>query len=108
MRAIVSTGIAIQIPPGSIGLLKSVLPVSFKYGIEVGAGVISGDFFPKPIKVMLHNHSNKVTNIPKPCLIAHLLIIPVLTPEVTEIHTDAAISEHVEEDVEEIMNAFLE
>nr|QBK92870.1 MAG: dUTP diphosphatase [Pithovirus LCPAC403] len=77
--------------------MKSEILLSFKYGLEVGAGVISGDSFPNPVRIMLHNHTNITINIPKHTLVAHLLIIPVLTPEVTEIHADVAVLEHVEE-----------
>lgn len=88
-RALVKTGLAIQIPSGSVGLIKSGVALSFNYGLEVGAGIITEGTFPGHVKVMLHNHSRKIISIPKHCPVAQLLIIPMLTPEVVEVHAAA-------------------
>ncbi len=85
LRALVSTGIAIKLPPGTIGLIKSRSELSFKYGIEVGAGVIDFDFFPGHVQILLYNHSNRIVNFKKHSFIAQLFVIPILTPKVIEV-----------------------
>lgn len=80
-RAIISTGIAIQMPsiqqsvqfPFRVyGSIRSRSGLSAKNGIEVGAGVIDSNYTGE-IKVVLHNHSSNVFTASQGTRIAQLV-----------------------------------
>jgi dUTP pyrophosphatase len=56
-RASIPTEISISIPTGYYGRIASRSGLSFKKGIETGAGIIDSDYLGK-ISVLLHNHSD--------------------------------------------------
>lgn len=58
-RVVVSTGIAIQLTPGFRARFHSRSGLSAKHGIEVGAGLIDNSYRGE-LKVVLHNHSDRV------------------------------------------------
>jgi len=81
-RSLVSTGIAIAIPYGYVGLIWPRSGLAAKHGISVDAGVIDSGYR-GPIKVLLTNASTvQHYEINRGDKIAQLLIQPValLTP----------------------------
>ncbi len=75
-----STGIAVKIPEGFVGLIKPRSGFAFSYGVDSMAGVIDSDYRGE-IKVLLTSHNYEI-EIAKGERIAQLLILPVmmLTP----------------------------
>lgn len=86
-RALISTGLTIQIPDGYCGQIWPRSGLSVKYGIETGAGVIDSDYN-GVTHVVLYNHGDNVFEYKRGMRIAQLLIIPVETPPVVEYNAD--------------------
>jgi dUTP pyrophosphatase len=76
---VVSTGIAVQIPKGFVGLIQPRSGLAFNYGIDTLAGVIDSDYTGE-IKVMLTTHDDTSSlYIYKGDRIAQLVIVPCYT-----------------------------
>ncbi|MDB4261386.1 dUTP diphosphatase [bacterium] len=75
-----STGVAVKIPEGFVGLVKPRSGFAFSFGVDSMAGVIDSDYRGE-IKVLLTSHGS-TCGIAKHERIAQLLILPVmmLTP----------------------------
>lgn len=74
----ISTGIAVQIPPGYVGLIQPRSGLAFKYGIDTMAGVIDSDYTGE-IKVLLTRHSDSFSSyhgIKQGDRIAQLIVVP--------------------------------
>ncbi|KAJ4462004.1 putative deoxyuridine 5'-triphosphate nucleotidohydrolase [Paratrimastix pyriformis] len=71
-RLLVPTGIAIALPPETYGRIASRSGLALKNGIDVGAGVIDGDYRGE-IKVLLFNHSDEPFPIAAGSRIAQLI-----------------------------------
>lgn len=82
-HALVRTGIIVRIPDGYCGQIWPRSGLSFKNGIETGAGVIDSDY-KSELGVILHNHSKVPFEYKKHMRIAQLLVIPIITPSVVE------------------------
>ncbi len=80
-----STGIAIKIPEGFVGLIKPRSGLAFRGGVDSMAGVIDSDYRGE-IKVLLTAHNTDSVHINKGDRIAQLLILPVMM--VTPIQVD--------------------
>lgn len=78
-KALISTGLIINIPKGYCGQIWSRSGLSVKYSIETGAGIIDSDYN-GIVKVVLYNHSNDHFEYTKGMRIAQLLIVPITTP----------------------------
>jgi dUTP pyrophosphatase len=74
-NAHISTGIKVEIPSGFFGMVKSRSGLSFKYGLEVGAGVIDSDYRGE-VKVNLHNLSYTGYTVQPGDRIAQMIIMP--------------------------------
>jgi dUTP pyrophosphatase len=74
---IVTTGIAVKIPKGYVGIIKSRSGLSAKHGIEVGAGVIDSDYTGE-LKVILYNHGDEDFKYKENTRIAQMIIIPTI------------------------------
>jgi dUTP pyrophosphatase len=62
----ISTGIAIAIPKGNVGLIWDKSGISSKHGIKTLAGVVDSGYRGE-IKVVLHNLSNEdLISLPSP------------------------------------------
>jgi deoxyuridine 5'-triphosphate nucleotidohydrolase len=81
---LVSTGIAVSIPEGWCGIIKSRSSVALKQSLEVGAGVADSGYTGE-IKVLLRNHSEKIKWLNQSDRIAQLLILPVPKANVVEV-----------------------
>lgn len=75
-NAVFRTGVHVQLPPGTAGLLVS------KSGLNVNADITStgliDEGYDGEIKVKLHNHGNKCITISAGQRITQLVVIPVL------------------------------
>ena len=77
--ATIDTGVHIQLPPGTVGMLKSKSGLNVKHGLT-GEGVID-EGFTGSIVVKLYNHTPQEYYINKGDKISQLVILPVLRPE---------------------------
>ncbi|KAJ9084886.1 Deoxyuridine 5'-triphosphate nucleotidohydrolase [Entomophthora muscae] len=79
-RAAVETGVSIKVPSGTYGRVAPRSGLTFKHGIDTGAGVIDEDYTGE-VKVILFNHgdSDFVINIGD--RIAQLILEKIMTPE---------------------------
>jgi len=80
-RALVSTGLVIELPPGTVGRVASRSGLSVKANIEVGAGWIDSDYR-GTVKVELKNFSSKAYKVNPGDRIAQLVVLPVVEVEV--------------------------
>lgn len=77
--AIIDTGVHVQLPPDSVGMLKSKSGLNVKHGI-VSEGVIDCGY-DGSITVKLYNHSDTAYQVKRGDKISQLVILPVLRPE---------------------------
>tara|TARA_Y100000310_G_C20336086_1_gene647572 strand:+ start:194 stop:619 length:426 start_codon:yes stop_codon:yes gene_type:complete len=82
-RAIVSTGIAMAIPEGYVGLLWDRSGLAAKHGLKTMGGVIDSTYRGE-IKIIIHNLSKKSFVVEKGMRIAQMLIQPVEQKEIIE------------------------
>lgn len=76
--ATIDTGVHIQLPHGTVGMLKSKSGLNVKHGLT-GEGVID-EGFTGSIVVKLYNHTPQEYYINKGDKISQLVILPVLRP----------------------------
>jgi deoxyuridine 5'-triphosphate nucleotidohydrolase len=81
-RALVSTGVVIELPQGTVGRIGSRSGLSVRANIEVGAGWIDNDYR-GTVVVELKNLSSKSYQINEGDRIAQLLILPVVDAEIS-------------------------
>ena len=86
MTAFVPTGLSMELPKGTAGLIYARSGMACKRGLAPAnkVGVIDSDYRGEFI-VALHNHSDKPQNIQPGERIAQLVITPVFTPGFTEV-----------------------
>ena len=77
--AIFDTGVHIELPSGTVGMLKSKSGLNTKHGIT-SEGVIDVGYTGS-IVAKLYNHSDKDYIVLKGDKITQLVIMPILTPE---------------------------
>ncbi len=84
-RKLIPTGIAVEIPMGTVGLVYSRSGLSLKHGIHMAndVGVIDSDYRGE-LKVPVHNRSDVTYIVNNGDRIAQLVITPILTPEIEE------------------------
>lgn len=80
-RALVSTGIEIELPTGTVGRIASRSGLSVKSNVEVGAGWIDSDYR-GTLMVELKNLSSRPFRIDQGDRIAQLVILPVVDAEI--------------------------
>lgn len=80
-RALVSTGVSIAVPTGYVGLLFARYGMAWS-GVNLGnsVGVIDSDYTGE-IKVMLNNYDLDTKLIGSGQLVAQLVLVPIITPE---------------------------
>lgn len=81
--ATIDTGVHIQLPPGTVGMLKSKSGLNTKFGIT-SEGVID-EGYSGEIVVKLYNHSSNAFHIKRGDKISQLVILPVLRPEPVQV-----------------------
>lgn len=77
--AVIDTGVHIQLPPGTAGMLKSKSGLNVKHGIT-SEGVID-EGYTGSIVVKLYNYTLDDYYVSVGDKISQLVVIPVLTPE---------------------------
>ena len=78
-RKAIKTGVKVVLPSSTYGRIASRSGLSFKFGIEVGAGVIDEDY-QNELMVILHNHSDQDFEVKEKDRIAQLIVEPVVYP----------------------------
>lgn len=83
-RRLISTGIAVAIPHGYVGILKSRSSMAWKRTLDVQAGVIDSDYRGE-IRVLLHNaHPSAERVVTSGGRVAQMLVVSVPDMVVTE------------------------
>lgn len=84
--ALVPTGIAIQLPDNTVGLICPRSGLAQKEGLTVlnGPGVIDEDYTGE-IKVLIHNTTDSLKVIIPEEKIAQLVIVPCIYPKIREV-----------------------
>ena len=77
--AIFDTGVHIELPQGTAGLLVPKSGLSTRYNL-MSSGLID-EGYTGSIRVQLYNHSERRYSVKRGDKISQLVIIPVLTPE---------------------------
>jgi dUTP pyrophosphatase len=80
----VPTGISIMVPKDCYARLAPRSGLAFKYGIQVGAGVIDSDYTGE-IKVILFNHGENDFTIKTGDRIAQLIFEKIFTDDLQEV-----------------------
>lgn len=83
--AIIDTGVHIQLPPGTAGMLKSKSGLNVKHGIT-SEGVID-EGYTGSIVVKLYNHGEKPYQVKRGDKISQLVIVPVLLPTLVKVES---------------------
>jgi len=83
-RKLISTGIALAIPQGFVGLFWDKSGIAAKHGLKTMAGVIDASYRGE-IKILIHNLSEQLYLVEKGKKIAQLLIQPVEQRELVEV-----------------------
>ena len=79
--AIIDTGVHIELPPMTVGEIKSKSGLNFKHGLTVPTGTVDYAYTgTKQVKV--YNHSNQPYKFKRGDKIAQLVVCPILLPEV--------------------------
>ena len=84
MRKIVRTDLSIAIPPKHYGRIAPRSGLSFKKGIDIGAGVIDYDYR-GPVGMLLINHGTEDFHVKVGDRVAQLLLERVSVPAVEEV-----------------------
>ena len=79
---VIDTGVHIQLPPGTVGMLKSKSGLNTKDGI-VSEGVID-EGYTGSITVKLYNHGTEAKQFARGDKITQLVVLPVLYPRVEQ------------------------
>lgn len=83
--AIIDTGVHIQLPPGTAGMLKSKSGLNVKHGIT-SEGVID-EGYTGSIVVKLYNHGEKPYQVKRGDKISQLVVVPVLLPTLVKVES---------------------
>lgn len=79
---VIDTGVHIQLPPGTVGMLKSKSGLNVRDGI-VSEGVID-EGYTGTILVKLYNHGTEAKQFSRGDKITQLVVLPVLYPRVEQ------------------------
>lgn len=82
-RALVSTGIAVALDPGTAGLIWPRSGLAVKSGVAIGAGVIDADYR-GCVRVLMLNHGTELLAVAKGDRIAQMVIQHIARPTMTE------------------------
>lgn len=77
----VPTGVAIEIPPGYVGLVRSRSGLRFEHSVETFHGTIDSDYRGEIVAKMV-NYSDTAFNIKRDDRIAQLIVVPYLDTSV--------------------------
>ena len=95
-RVVVSTGISIQLPPGTYGRIAPRSGLAVKHGLDILAGVIDPDYQGE-IKVVLQNMDGQNPFVIRPGYrIAQLILENYTTTDVIEVEAPAVPTERAD------------
>lgn len=77
---IIDTGVCIELPPNTVGMLKSKSGLNVKHGL-VSEGVIDVGYTGS-IRVKLYNHSYSWYEVKRGDKITQLVIMPIIIPDI--------------------------
>lgn len=83
-RKLISTGIAMAIPAGYVGLIWDKSGIASKHGIKTMAGVIDAGYRGE-IKILVHNLADQPYTFEKGTKVAQMLIQPVEQRQIMEV-----------------------
>ena len=83
---IIDTGVHIELPPMTVGEVRSKSGLNFKHGLTVPTGTVDYGYTGS-IKVKVYNHSNQPYTFKRGDKIAQLVICPILLPELEVVDT---------------------
>ena len=84
-RAVVSTGISLELPPGTYGRIESRPGLVVKHGVTVGSSAVGPDQTDE-LKVVLFNHDSKNPFMIRPGYrVAQLILENYVIAEVNEV-----------------------
>jgi dUTP pyrophosphatase len=72
-RAAVGTGLALELPPGTVGLVWPRSGLAVRHGVDTLAGVVDSDYRGE-VKVVLINHGREPFHVSAGDRIAQLLV----------------------------------
>ena len=78
-HATIDTGVHVELPKNTVGMVKSKSGLNVKHGIQ-SEGVIDVGYTGS-IRVKLYNHSGEGYQVNKGDKISQLVILPILTPD---------------------------
>lgn len=81
--AVVDTGVHVELPPNTVGMLKSKSGLNVKCSL-VGEGVID-EGYTGSIVVKMYNHGEKPVVISKGSKLIQLVVLPALYPRIVEV-----------------------
>lgn len=81
----VRTGVRVQLPPGSVGILKSRSSLATKHDLHVVAGVIDEDYRGEIKVVLRYLGPRERFFIKAGDRIAQMIVLPYLTPEFKQV-----------------------
>eukprot|EP00960_Hanusia_phi_P054997 762836-Hanusia_phi.AAC.2 len=85
-QMLIETGVSVEFPNDYMLQLLSRSGLSFKYGLQVGAGVIDSDYR-DTIKVLLYNHGKHEYTVKKGDRIAQMALVQISTPDIEIVET---------------------
>lgn len=85
-RAVVDTGVAVGLPPGTYGRIAPRSGLAVKNGIAVGAGVVDADYRGS-LRVVLFNHGSEPFHVAPGDRIAQLILERLAAPDVQVVHS---------------------
>lgn len=80
--AVVDTGVHVELPEGTAGLLVSKSGLNVRHGV-LSTGLID-EGYTGSLAVKLYNHSDEPVTLCKGSKISQLVVVPVLYPEIVE------------------------
>ena len=83
-QKLISTGIALAIPAGYVGLIWDKSGIATKHGLKTMAGVIDAGYRGE-VKILLHNLSQQSYTVEAGSKIAQMLIQPVEQKQIVEV-----------------------
>lgn len=84
-QALIRSGIAVEIPEGYVGMIKSRSGMAAKRQLHVGAGVLDSDFRSEVSILLINSNPDEPRHIKRGERIAQLLILPCPQVDVTEV-----------------------
>lgn len=85
-NALVWTDLQIKVPHGTYGRIAARSGLSWKYNIDIGAGVIDEDYR-ENVGVVMFNHSNDDFEVKKGTRIAQLICEKISYPKIKKLNT---------------------